>query len=627
MASTNNFKKKLNLIVLGAIVLLLSIGGIVVFTILSIQKNVNNSLKVSEALNNVIQCQSNVRGFLLNAWSDTSFVKSGTNNEFELFQNSASTFEGNIVSLINSSNDSEADELKSVSKEFEVVKQNFLKVGALIKERGFKDLGLEGKLREAAHKLEKSDLIKDKKSILVLRKHEKDFFLRKDQSYIDKFNKDKEVLAEEINALPSSPEKEEIQSAFNQYTGTFEKVTGIEQAIGLNKDKGMRGQINVSVQKILSVLTKTNDQFNNKAQNLITTAIISISGIFIFILAIVLIALRKFIKPVFEPMQSIQEKASKISQGELSVQFNDLENNDVMKDLITGFENIIHKFKNTMQLIEGISAREIKEEITLNSSNDEVSITLNKIIKQVRDIDEEEDKRNWHNEGLAKFAETLRDSEKSTDNLYDTIIAELAKYLGANQGALFLLEGEEDKDPHLALKGCFAYNRKKYLNMRIEYGEGLTGTCWAEAESILLTEIPSDYINITSGLGEALPNSILIVPVKVNDQVFGVIELASFGKLESHKIKFVEILSESIGAVINSHKTNAKTLILLQRSQEMTEELRAQEEEMRQNMEEMQATQEEMKRMTVTVQHEIETLKNENDNLKSELNQFSYKAS
>jgi|GEM_PF-6956620 transcriptional regulator with PAS, ATPase and Fis domain len=111
-----------------------------------------------------------------------------------------------------------------------------------------------------------------------------------------------------------------------------------------------------------------------------------------------------------------------------------------------------------------------------------------------------------------------------------------------------------------------------------------------------MTDVPSSYINITSGLGDAPPRSIMILPLKTEQQIVGILEIASFQEFEKHEQELLTELANRLGSVIESIKMQEKTQKLLEQSQEMTEQMQAQEEEMRQNMEELQATQEEMER-------------------------------
>src|SRR5688572_13046382 len=226
---------------------------------------------------------------------------------------------------------------------------------------------------------------------------------------------------------------------------------------------------------------------------------------------------------------------------------------------------------------------------------------------------EEDRKRNWSTSGLAQIGELLRTSFTTTQDLFDGIIKFVVKYTKSNQGGLFLLNEENPSQKFLELVACYAYERKKFLNKSIDVGEGLVGQSFLEAQFIYLVEIPEDYVAITSSLGGAKPNALLVMPLKVNGKVFGILELATFGKYEPHEIELVEKLAESIASTISTVRINDSTRILLEKTQQQTEEMRAQEEEMRQNMEELEATQEEMRRKEKHIQNMLDSEKKRNE--------------
>lgn len=228
--------------------------------------------------------------------------------------------------------------------------------------------------------------------------------------------------------------------------------------------------------------------------------------------------------------------------------------------------------------------------------------SLMSMANKMQEISKEEKERNWATEGLAKFMDILRSQNDDTNALVDDIFSNLIKYMEMNQGALYLLNDEDPDDVYIELITCYAYNRKKHIERRIALGEGLIGQVVFEKETIYMTEIPEKYIRITSGLGDALPRNLLIVPLKIEEKVLGAIELASFKKIADYQIQFVEKLGESIASTISAVKINQRTKYLLQESQQQAEEMKAQEEEMRQNMEELAATQEDMERAMKEIQ-------------------------
>ncbi|NJN26644.1 MAG: GAF domain-containing protein [Cyclobacteriaceae bacterium] len=236
----------------------------------------------------------------------------------------------------------------------------------------------------------------------------------------------------------------------------------------------------------------------------------------------------------------------------------------------------------------------------LNKSN--IAGELLMMRDQMSKAKKEDEIRIWTNEGLSKFAELIRKHQNDLHELSEKLIANIVEYLGAQQGGLFFVNEDEQKHKYLELMGCYAYQRKKFLEKKIEIGQGMVGQCYLEGETTYLTNIPEGYVEITSGLGQANPTTLLVVPLKINEEVAGVLEIASIKQFQAHQIEFIERLAESVASAIASVKINESTKWLLEQSQQQAEEMRAQEEEMRQNMEELQATQEQMHRKNEEVE-------------------------
>ncbi|MDD4385272.1 MAG: PAS domain S-box protein [Bacteroidales bacterium] len=329
--------------------------------------------------------------------------------------------------------------------------------------------------------------------------------------------------------------------------------------------------------------------------------------IFVVSFTVLLFVIRFTLKPFIATIKKINESISKLSYGETAQKI-EYKNNDEVGQIVQSLSQLINGLTKISHFANEIGKNNLSATFEPLGPNDNLGNSLLSVRKNLMLALEDEErrkkedeKRNWFNIGLAKFADFLRQNNDNLNQLADTVTQNLLDYLNANQGALFVVNQDND-EATLELLSAFAYSKKKFKQKTIPMGEGLVGSCALEKQTIYLKEIPENYIEITSGLGEATPRTLLLVPLKLEDKIFGVIEIATFNEFEAHEVEFVEKIGENIASTLFSVKNSIRTIQLLEQSQQQSEEMAAQEEEMRQNMEEMQATQEEMARKTLEME-------------------------
>lgn len=349
-----------------------------------------------------------------------------------------------------------------------------------------------------------------------------------------------------------------------------------------------------------------------KAQkNLNFSILVAIIGFLILALVIWLIS-RGISKPLIKTADTIKT----IAKGNISSNLKlPTRGRDEITDINNSVNTLIDGLENNLKFALQIGRGNLEYNFELTSKNDVLGkalLDMRKSLKQAA-ADEENRKKidlklNWATKGFAQFGELMRENTDKLSEFSYNIISNLVRYLNGSQGGLFIINDARKEDIFVELSASYAYDRRKYLEKKIKMGVGLVGRCINEMETIYMTDFPDDYMNISSGLGQATPKCLLLVPIVFNQQVFGVIEMASFREMEQYQIDFVERIGESIGSTISNVKMNEQTATLLAESKIQSEELVAQEEEMRQNLEEMKATQEELERKAMDYEGIINAL-------------------
>ncbi|MHC0066188.1 HAMP domain-containing protein [Nostoc sp. UIC 10890] len=255
------------------------------------------------------------------------------------------------------------------------------------------------------------------------------------------------------------------------------------------------------------------------------------------------------------------------------------------KDLTDNVNELAATLTTQLRAIAEVATAVTKGDLTRSIAVEalgEVAIlkdNINQMIANLRETTQKNTEQDWLKTNLAKFTRMLQ-GQRDLETVSKLILSELAPLVGAQHGVFFLMESGENM-PYLKLISSYAYRERRHLANRFQLGEGLVGQCALEKERILLTEVPNDYVKITSGLGEATPLNAVVLPVLFEGQVTAVIELASFRRFSEIHLTFFDQLTESIAIVLNTIAASMRTEELLKQSQSLAEELQTQQSELR----------------------------------------------
>ena len=327
-----------------------------------------------------------------------------------------------------------------------------------------------------------------------------------------------------------------------------------------------------------------------------------ITGVIILWLALMIAFI--FSRMLINPLASIGSSLKLLGKGVLPKKLT-AKNNDEIGTMASALNNLVGSLEGTADFATKIGQGNFDAQFKPMSNQDKLGNALINMRDSIQQAEIDDKERNWIVTGMAEVGDILR-SHTEIESLGDEIISYITNKIDAIQGAFYITE-EERGEKLLQMKSVYAYNKKKYLNGSYRFAEGLVGQAAVEKDTVLRTEIPSDYVTISSGiLGDQKPTSILISPLITNEEVYGAMEFAGFQEFDTAKLKFVEELSQIIARTIFNIKVNETTKKHLEESQQMSNELRIQQDELRHNAEEMEATQEELKRTNHRLEEQVE---------------------
>ncbi|WP_454714087.1 HAMP domain-containing protein [Caulobacter segnis] len=244
--------------------------------------------------------------------------------------------------------------------------------------------------------------------------------------------------------------------------------------------------------------------------------------------------------------------------------------------------NLTTQVRAIAEVSTAVTKGDLTRSITVEASGEVAALkdNINEMIRNLKDQTLKNTEQDWLKTNLARFSRMLQ-GERDLSTVSNLVLSELAPLINAQHGVFYVSDTNEAGDTVLNLAASYAGNRRKPPSGQLHLREGLIGQCAAEKERILLTNVPKDYVKVSSGLGESAPRSIIVLPALFEGELKAVIELASFGEFNETQQAFLDQLMESIGIVLSTIGANMRTEGLLEQSQLLTSELQAQQEELK----------------------------------------------
>jgi signal transduction histidine kinase/HAMP domain-containing protein/DNA-binding response OmpR family regulator len=275
--------------------------------------------------------------------------------------------------------------------------------------------------------------------------------------------------------------------------------------------------------------------------------------------------------------------------------------------------NLTTQVRAIAEVSTSVTQGNLTRSITVEASGEVADLkdNINQMIANLRETTTRNEEQDWLKTNLASIS-SLMQGQRDLETLSSLIMSELTPVVSAQHGAFFLARQEEDKDEYeLRLMASYGYKKRRSVSNRFKPGQELVGQAALEKKPILITDPPENYIHIGSGLGESRPRNIIVIPVLFEEQVLGVIELASFTPFGEVILQFLDQLMETIGVVLSTIIANMRTEELLEQSQSLTQELQSQSEE-------LQTRQQELGRSNVELEEQAKSLKASEEKLQTQ---------
>ncbi len=427
------------------------------------------------------------------------------------------------------------------------------------------------------------------------------------------------------------PKRKALFTSFMQERETYRRVFNQVKQLILKRNEVIESQLN-SIGPTISdaaeqvKLSVKNDQDNlgprlaeNNDQAVLIIEVISVIGLLLATFLSWFIA-GKIRKPIGGEPLVIMDITRRLAQGEIDIRYEGDQN--TTSGILASVLSMVTALKEKTRMAEQIASGNLETELILSSDKDILGIALQSMVAQLKIRSEElksenlakaellqkMEEKDWLQTNLASLIKQAQGINKPVD-LAKNMIREMAIMLNAGHGAFYAYQDEDNKQ--LSLLGSYAFKERKHIANNFKPGEGLVGQCALEKQAIVLSQVPDDYIKISSGLGEASPLTIVVLPVLFDGKCTAVIELASFQEFTPLQRELLDQIATGLGIIINNANSRTKIESLFSESE-------ANQVELKKQANKLQSQQDELKLANDTLQNQTEQLRASEEELKQQ---------
>lgn len=319
------------------------------------------------------------------------------------------------------------------------------------------------------------------------------------------------------------------------------------------------------------------------------------------------------LKGIIDAINSIKDAADLIAEGDVGVMLN-IKSRDEIGSLAVSFNRMISVTKDYSEAANAIGKGDYSAVVNVRGVRDTLGSALNNMKDNLRKLSNDNEIRTWLLTGNGKINDSMR-GEKDVKSLAQDVIIQLTKHMNGQVGAMYLAVNGK-----LELVGSYAFHERKNNANVFEFGQGLVGQAALEKEYIIFNDIPADYIRIHSGLGNAIPNNIVVFPFLFEGEVKGVVEIGSAEKFTDLHMEFLSMVGENVAIAFNASQSRALLQELLEETQRQSEELETQQEELKQSNEELQEKTRLLEQSEGELKSQHEELQQSNEELEEKAN-------